>query len=143
MFFLKITTALLINLILLLVVCHNDFPGVNAPIEIRQKWAYKEFSHYPETVNFVKNAEKITEKVGEVKFVAPTQGRNLITNSTGSGGGLSLQDSLYTLEVVGEKATGIAYIRGWRANYMYKSLCFEYQGKKTQILSGQDSKCGN
>ena len=50
----KISSALLINLIVLMVVCINDFPGVNAPIGARQRWAYKEFSPYSFIVDSIK-----------------------------------------------------------------------------------------
>jgi len=77
-FYKKTATVLLISLILLLVVCRTDFPGVNAPVEVRKRWAYEEFSNYPGTVNFIKKTNQITDQVGQIKFVAPTKGRNLL-----------------------------------------------------------------
>jgi hypothetical protein len=137
-FIIKIAIVLLINLTLLLVVCINDFPGVSAPIVVRQQWAYKEFRNYPEVVNSVKNEKQIIEKVGQIIFVAPTMGRNVIIVQ----GGTSIPTSLYTVEVAGEKGTGIAYIESGTGGSVL-GICFEYQGKKTELRRLSDRICGN
>lgn len=124
----KIATVLLINLILLLVVCINDFPGVNASIEVRQKWAYEEFRHYPHIVHTIEKSNQITDKVGKIKLVAPTKGRNLHTVIGGSSG----PSSEFTLEVIGEKGTGLAYVSTWGGRV--DGVCFEYQRKKTEVM---------
>lgn len=124
--------ALLINLILLAVVCYNGFPGVGAPIEIRQKWAYKTFRHYPAMVSSIKESNEIIDKVGDIKFIAPTKGRNLHTVIGGSSGA----SSDFTLEVVGDKGTGIAYIETWGGGVM--GVCFEYKGKEIVLRGGKD-----
>lgn len=128
LFLKKIVTVLLINLILLLVVCINDFPGVNASIEVRQKWAYEEFRHYPHIVHTIEKSNQITDKVGKVKLVAPTKGRNIHTVIGGSSG----PSSEFTLEVVGEKGTGLAYVSTWGGGV--NGVCFEYQRKKTEVM---------
>jgi hypothetical protein len=129
----KISSALLINLFFLMVVCINDFPGVNAPIEARQKWAYKELNGYTDAystiVNSIKEADQITDKVGQVKFVAPTKGRNLFFR-IGAG---NMVTSDLTLEVVGKKGTGIANITTIGGGI--QAISFEYQGKKTKLTS--------
>lgn len=120
----KTSTVLLINLTLVFVVCINDFPGANAPIEFRQQWAYKKVKNYPEIMDFIKENNQITDKIGQIKFVAPRKKRSLPITIGGSGNPVSE----LTLEVVGEKGKGIAYIitfgsgmHGW---------CFEFQGEK-------------
>lgn len=126
----QISIALLINVIFLIVVCINDFPGVNAPIEARQNWAYKEFEFngYSTIVNSIERTKEIKDKVGQIRFVAPTKGRNLFFR-TGAGN-MPLSD--LTLEVVGAKGTGIAYTTALGRQGVW-GICFEYQGKKTQL----------
>lgn len=130
----KIATILLMSLILQLVVCINDFPGVNAPVEVRQKWAYKKFSNYSAMVYSIQESNQIIDQVGQIKFVAPTKGRNLFVVIGGSSG----PTSEFTLEVVGEKGTGIAYITTWGRWYI-TGVCFEYQGKKTELTKWRGS----
>ena len=125
-FIVKIATVLLINLTLLLVVCVNDFPGVNAPVEDRQEWAYENYKPYSQIVNSIQENHDITDKIGQIKSVAPTKGKNIILTTEK----LRADNSELTLEVVGEKGTGIAYITTY-AGYI-SSMCFEYQGKKTR-----------
>jgi hypothetical protein len=129
----KIATVLLISLTLLLFVCNTDFPGVNAPVEVRQKWAYEKFMHYPGIVNSIKENNHIIDKVGSIRFVAPTKGRNLHVYLGASSG----PTSELTLEVVGEKGTGIAYLTTWMGGI--HGFCFEYQGKKTKLWGSQRS----
>jgi hypothetical protein len=130
-FIVKTAIVLLANLTLLVVVCISSFPGVHAPIDIRQKWAYKEFEDYPAIVDTIKQRNQITDKVGQIKFVAPTKGRNVYMPTGGSSG----TTSKFTLEVVGEKGIGIAYIDSWGS--MVFKLCFEYQGKKTKLWGSE------
>jgi hypothetical protein len=61
-----------------------------------------------------------------MKSVAPTKGKNIFSTTEK----LRADSSELTLEVVGEKGTGIAYITTC-AGYI-SSMCFEYQGKKTR-----------
>lgn len=122
---LKISTVVAVNLILLFVVCRSDFPGVKAPIEIRQKWAYEEFRAYSDVVNSIGLCNPIKTKLGKIKFIAPTKGRNIHTTEGGSGDNAEL-----TLEVVGEKGTGIVHLRGM---FVPSPEFFEYQGKKTRV----------
>lgn len=129
-FLIKIYSGLLINLIVLMVVCINNFPGVNASIEARERWAYRELRNYSTIVNSLKSesfGKIITDKVGEIRFVAPTKGRNLFYPIGGSSGPYSE----LTLEVVGQKGKGIAYICTW-GGHGITSISFEYQGKKTK-----------
>jgi hypothetical protein len=125
-FIVKIGTVLLINFTLLLVICINDFPGVNAPVEVRQEWAYKKYIPYSQIVNSIQGNDDITDKVGQIKSVAPTKGKNIFLTTEK----LRADRSELTLEVVGEKGTGIAYITTY-AGYISR-MCFEYQGKKTR-----------
>jgi hypothetical protein len=134
-FITKIVTVLLVNLILLLVVCSSNFPGVNAPIELRQKWAYKEFSYYSYIVDYIKESNQITAQIGQIIFVAPTKGRNLYIAVGGSSG----SPSEFTLEVVGEKGTGTAYVISYNGGL--NGMCFEYQGKKAQVTRWGSGRC--
>ncbi len=83
---------------------NNSFPSVNAPAEIRQEWAYIQFGDYKEVVNSIKTCQPILERVGSVKVVAPTQGRNYIISDPGSSG----HQGELTLEVIGDKGVGVA-----------------------------------
>jgi hypothetical protein len=125
-FFVKIATVLLINSTLLLVVCTNDFPGVNASVEVRQEWAYKKYQPYSQIVNSIQENHDIKDKIDPIKSVAPTNGKNLFLTTEK----LRADNSELTLEVVGQKGTGIAYITTY-AGYI-SGMCFEYQGKKTR-----------
>jgi hypothetical protein len=123
---LKISTVILVNLIVLIAVSKTDFPGVQAPIQIRQKWAYEEFSFYRQVVKHIGFCNPIQDKVGKIKFIAPTKGRNIHIAEGGSG-----DHSELTLEIVGEKGTGIAHLSG---QFMPSVNFFEYQGKKTRVI---------
>lgn len=123
----KIATVLLFNVTLLLVVCITDFLGVNSSIKVRQKWAYEKFRHYPAIVNSIKENNYITDKVGQIRFVAPTKGRNLPIDIGASSG----STSKLTLELVEKKGIGIAYLNTWGSSI--HGLCFEYKGKKTKL----------
>lgn len=59
----------------------------------------------------VPKSGEIINKVGGVKFVAPTKGPNIDYSE----GGSSHPSSNFTLEVVGETGTGFAYITTWGA----------------------------
>ncbi len=83
---------------------NGSFPGVKAPAEVRQQWAYTQFSDYNEVVDSIKTCQPILERVGSVKVVAPTHGRNYIISDLGSSG----HQGELTLEVVGEKGVGVA-----------------------------------
>lgn len=131
----RINNALLIHLILLVVICYNGFPGVNAPIEMRQKWAYEKFRHYPAMVHSIEESNEIREKVGKIKFVAPTKGRNLHVVIGGSSG----PASEFTLEVLGDKGTGIAYVCSWGESVT--GLGFKYQGKKIVLTKWGRGMC--
>lgn len=133
----NINTTLLIHLVLLLAICRNDFPGVNAPIEIRQKWAYETFTQYPNMVKSIAGTNEIIDMVGKIKFVAPTYGRNLNLETGGSSGPYSN----LTLEVVGEKGTGIAYIiTKWGNVY---GMCFKHNAKHIVSKKWGSSSCQN
>ncbi|HEY9609929.1 hypothetical protein [Allocoleopsis sp.] len=116
----EFSSALLINLFFLMVVCINDFPGVNAPVEARQKWAYRELYAYSSIADYIKKDKVITRNIGQIRFVAPTKGRNLLFR-IGAG---NMVTSELTLEVVGEKGTGIAYITAM-GGYV-QDISFEY-----------------
>jgi hypothetical protein len=123
----KISIVISINLILYFVLAvSTSFPGVNAPIEIRQKWAYREFVNYGNVVRDIGKCNVIRDKVGKIKFVAPTKGRNIHTSEGGSG-----DYAEFTLEIAGDEGTGIAYISQHLGGIT--NLSFEYQGKKAKV----------
>lgn len=125
---LNISTVVAISLILhfVFIGSRSDFPGVNASSQIRQKWAYEEFSDYSYVVRSIGLCNPITDKVGKIKFIAPTKGRNIHVAEAGSG-----DSAEYTLEVVGEKGTGIAYGRGRFGGL--GDISFEFHGKKSRV----------
>ena len=88
------------------------------------------FFYLTPIVHSIKESNQITAQVGQIKFIAPTKGRNLYMLGGDSGTGSEL-----TLEVVGEKGTGIAYINSWWGSIT--NLCFEYQGKKIKLWSSE------
>jgi intracellular septation protein A len=97
--------SLFILLTLTVIWVHNSsFPGVTAPSTVRQQWADKEFGEYKEVMETIKTCQPIIERVGSVKYVAPTQGRNYVIDDSGSSG----HRGEFTLEVVGEKGIGVA-----------------------------------
>jgi len=67
---------------------------------------------------------EITAKLGKIKFISPTKGRNISIVDPGS---LAYADGSLTIEVVGEKGTGIVYMNVRSDDF------FEYQGKKTRL----------
>ncbi len=82
---------------------YNNFPG-GASAEIRQQWAYTEFRDYDYVVKSIRSCQPIITRVGDIKAVAPTRGRNFIIYDHGSSG----HQGELTLEVVGTKSAGIA-----------------------------------
>ncbi|BAU10682.1 hypothetical protein LEP3755_11730 [Leptolyngbya sp. NIES-3755] len=92
-----ITTLLLTN--------QSSFPGTWASSQTRQQWAIEEFQNYDGVVKTIKHCKPIVDQVGQVQFVAPTRGANYVVSDPGSSG----HSGEFTLEVVGDKATGVAY----------------------------------
>lgn len=110
-------------------IANNGFPGETASAEVRQQWANKEFSYYEQqVVNPIKTCKPIIERVGNVKFVAPTKGRNYVWSDLGSSG----HRGELTLEVVGENGVGVGnstFHIGTSIGYVQ----FAYQGKREQL----------
>lgn len=113
----------------LVAIANNGFPGETASAEVRQQWANKEFSYYEQQiVNPIKTCKPIIERVGNVKFVAPTKGRNYVLSDLGSSG----HYGELTLEVVGENGVGVGnstFHLGTSIGYVQ----FAYQGKSEQL----------
>jgi len=97
-----IAPALLISA--LVAVNYRGFPGAFASAKTRQQWAYAEFTDYKYAVSDIQNCEPIKAKVGNVKTVAPTWGKNMTVRDPGSSG----HRGEFTLEVIGDKGTGVA-----------------------------------
>ena len=108
---------------------NHGFPGVAASAEVRQQWAYKEFWNYGGVVDSIKNCQPIINRVGSVKFVAPTQGPNNVVYDPGSSG----HSGELTLEVVGDQGIGVAYSY-FHIGTSVSSVKFTYQ-KRTEQLS--------
>jgi glucan phosphoethanolaminetransferase (alkaline phosphatase superfamily) len=85
------------------VVNYSDFPGVAAPAEVRQRWADKEFENYRELVETIGSCSAVIDRVGTVRSIAPTQGKNYVVAEQDSSG----HHGEFTLEVIGSKGTGI------------------------------------
>lgn len=94
--------ALLIST--LVFINYGSFPGPFASAEARQQWAYTEFTDYKYAVSDIQNCKPIKAKVGNVKTVAPTWGKNMTVRDPGSSG----HRGEFTLEVIGDKGTGVA-----------------------------------
>ncbi|HEY9694875.1 MAG TPA: hypothetical protein V6D15_21965 [Oculatellaceae cyanobacterium] len=117
-------------LALTLIWLHNSsFPGVMASAQVRQQWAYREFRGYNGVVDTIKTCQPITERVGSVKFVAPTQGRNYVISDPGSSG----HSGELTLEVIGEKSAGVAN-SSFHHDTAVGQIRFTYQGRTEEIL---------
>lgn len=135
----KSTSNLNLSLLRILIPCvifltfilanNHGFPGVAAPAEVRQQWAYKEFWNYGGVVNSIKNCQPIIQRVGSVKFVAPTQGANNVTFEPGSSG----HSGEFTLEVVGDQGIGVANF-DFHIGTFVSIVQFTYQ-KRTEELS--------
>ena len=108
---------------------HSSFPGVRASAQVRQQWAYRKFNRYNEVVETIKTCQPITERVGSVKFVALTQGRNYVISDPGSSG----HNGELTLEVIGEKSVGVAKCNYDRHGGLVEQVRFTYQGRTEEI----------
>jgi hypothetical protein len=107
----------------------SSFPGANAALFVRQKWASKEFGGYKEVVETIKTCQPIIKRVGNVKYVAPTSGRNYVIYDPGSSG----HSGEFTLEIVGEKGIGVANFSFHIETAVYNSQ-FTNQGKTEEIV---------
>ena len=87
----------------LAIALHSGFPGNFATAEVRQRWAYTEFSHYDAIVKQIKQCAAIRNRIGNVSTIAPTQGRNVTVFDPGSSG----HRGEFTLETIGTQGTGI------------------------------------
>lgn len=112
----------------LILVNHSGFPGVTAPVELRQLWALKEFGDYNGVVKSIQNCRPIVDRVGTVQAVAPTQGKNFVISDPGSSG----HSGELTLEVVGTKGTGIANFK-FHIGTSVSSVDFTYQNKTENL----------
>ncbi len=100
---------------------NNDFPTNFASAEARQQWAYAEFSDYKSVVQEIRSCQPLTARLGEIKTVAPTWGRNFTTYDLGSSG----HNGEFTLQLIGTKGTGTA-------NFGFHIETNVYQVKFTQ-----------
>ncbi len=117
-------------LTLTLILLHNSsFPGVKASAQVRQQWASREFYRYNEVVDTIKTCKPITERVGSVKFVAPTQGKNYVVSDPGS----SSHGGELTLEVIGDKSVGVAN-SSFHIDTAVGQVRFTYQGRTEEIV---------
>ncbi len=81
---------------------NGDFPTNFASAEARQQWAYAEFTDYPSVVQEIRSCQPLTARLGEIKTVAPTWGRNFTIYDQGSSGHMGE----FTLQLIGTKGTG-------------------------------------
>ena len=122
-----IAPALLI--LALVAVNYRGFPGAFASAEARQQWAYTEFTDYKYAVSDIQNCEPIKARVGNVKTIAPTWGQNVTVRDPGSSG----HRGEFTLEVIGDKGTGVANASFHIGTTLY-AIKFTYEGK-TETLT--------
>lgn len=115
--------------LLLILLNYTGFPGVKATAQSRQQWASRQFSEYDYMVSNFKRCQPVIERVGEVKFVAPTKGVNFVADQGGSG-----RHGEFTLEVVGSTDTGIAHFDFILSAGSLQKFQFTHQNK-TEDLS--------
>ena len=113
----------------------NLFPGASAPAAVRQEWARKEFHDFNFVAKSIRQCREIVDRVGQVKSVAPTDGRNYVFYDPGSSG----HQGELTLEVLGDKATGVANFK-YRIFPSVAPMQFTHQGK-TESLNCKNIKC--
>lgn len=87
-------------------IMRNNFPGSFASVEVRHEWALKTFgSTYTNIGEFVQTCVPVVDKLGDIKFFAPTEGKNLYEMETAP----FINSSVYfTLLLKGNKSEGIA-----------------------------------
>ena len=108
---------------------YGSFPGAFASAETRQQWAYTEFTDYKYAVSDIQNCEPIKAKVGNVKTIAPIWGKNMTVRDPGSSG----HRGEFTLEVIGDRGTGVANSSFHIGTVLYE-VKFTYEGK-TETLT--------
>lgn len=114
---------------ILIWVQNSGFPGVAAPAEVRQEWAAKEFQGYDSVVATIKHCQSIIQRVGRVRWVAPTQGQNYVISDPGSSG----HQGEMTLEVIGTNGIGTS-----RSSFRHATLVdqtqFTHQGRTEKLV---------
>lgn len=121
-----------IGLIVCLYLLHySGFPGENASAQARHKWGVRTFGSYDNITAQLNDCKGISDKIGDVTFVAPTVGENFYSadiDSYRSGTGE------FTLEVVGTTGTGIVQFPVDGNSVAFDKLSFSYRGKKEENL---------
>lgn len=117
----------------LVVINYGSFPGAFASAEARQQWAYTEFTDYKFVVSDIQNCEPIKARVGNVKTIAPTWGKNITVRDSGSSG----HYGEFTLEVIGDRGTGVANA-SFHIGTVIPSVEFTYAGK-TEMLTCENA----
>ncbi|MBE9060869.1 hypothetical protein [cf. Phormidesmis sp. LEGE 11477] len=112
---------------------YTGFPGANATPQVREQWGLEHPSGMYGGVSTFKGCKPIVDRVGNIQFVAPTEGPNFYASDYGSNHG----EGEVTLEVVGSRGTGIANYKhsGWGVSLSPGSsnVSFTYQGKTENI----------
>ncbi len=112
---------------------HNSsFPGLTASPVVRQQWAEKEFRGYSEIVNKIKTCPSIINRVGNVKYVAPTRGFNYVQGEEVSSG----YHGQFTLEVIGDRGIGVSNFSFYTVTAFPGHSQFTYRGKTEKIACG-------
>ena len=106
----------------------SGFPGASAPVEVRQQWAMKEFRDFNDVTKAIQRCPGIVDRIGQVKFVAPTDGRNYVFVEGGSG-----YHGEMTLEVVGDRATEAANLRIHLGSITSAGIQFTYAGETENL----------
>ncbi len=112
---------------------YTDFPGADASIQAREQWGFKTFpsgngEEMYTGVNFFQNCKLIVDRVGDIQAVAPTKGANKFVRQLGSSP-FTMRGE-FTLEVVGNKGTGVANYKTYDDD---TSILFTSQGKKENL----------
>lgn len=108
---------------------NGDFPTNFASAEARQQWAYTEFTDYPSVVQEIRSCQPLTARLGEIKTVAPTWGRNFTIYDQGSSG----HRGEFTLQLIGTKGTGTINFAFHIGTNVYKPKFT--QNNKTNVVT--------
>lgn len=119
----------LVPVVLIATTLHSSLLVTFAPAEVRQRWAYTEFSDYGYVMDSIRQCPAITGRIASIKTVAPAQGRNFTIYDPGSSG----HQGEFTLEIIGPIDSGIAHSEFHIGTNLY-AVQFTHSGK-TEMLT--------
>lgn len=115
--------------VLMATTIHSSLLVTFAPAEVRQRWAYTEFSEYEYAVKDLRQCPAITGRIASIKTIAPTRGKNFTFYDPGSSG----HSGEFTLEVTGPMGKGIANSQFHIGTNMYH-VKFTHDNKTEMLI---------